>query len=441
VRTYRGVVPGGAAGAVSYSLGVGEVRADGDARQAYVVGDTGPPAWAADAIVYQAWVDRFSPVDGSGPADRYGGTFAGLCERLDHIERLGANTVWLNPIHPSSAYHGYEVTDYLDVDPGLGTLDDFDGLVAELHSRGLRLVLDFVASHVSDRHPAFAAALADERNAHVPWFRFDRWPDDYRTFFDVPTMPRLNHDNAEVRSHLADAIRFWLARGVDGFRLDYAGGASYELWAELRVAAREANPDCWLFGEVIDTPAAQLAYEGLLDGCLDVELALALRDAFGYRTRTGAELGAFLDAHEAAFPSSFTRPSFLDNHDLDRMLWVTGGEPRPLRAAALCQFTLRGPPVVYYGTEVGLGQRESIKVGGDRHARLPMPWDDVQNRELLAFYTDLIALRKELPDAPRENLFAEGSRLAYSRGQLVVELDLASGSGLVRDGADVLLRA
>lgn len=440
VRRYRTVLPGRPAGVVPYTLGVGDTYADGGIRQAYVVGDAGAPAWAADAIVYQAWVDRFWPVHGSGPADRYGGTFAGLLERLDHVQSLGVDTLWLNPIHPSSAYHGYEVMDYFAVDAGLGSLDDFDRLVSELHERRIRLVLDFVPSHVSDRHEAFVAARGDAASGYVPWFRFDRWPDDYRTFFGVPTMPQLNHDEPAVREHLVDAACFWLARGVDGLRLDYAGGASFELWAELRAAAREQSPECWLFGEVVDTPAAQLAYEGLFDGCLDFQLALELRRAFGYRTRSGEQLAAFLDAHETAFPPAFTRPSFLDNHDLDRMLWIAGAEAHRVKAAAVCQFTLAGPPIVYYGTEVGLSQEHGIKDAGDRHARLPMLWGDEQDLELLAFYRELTALRRELPHEPRETLRADGSRLAYARGAVVVELDVEAGSAVVRDGADTLLR-
>jgi cyclomaltodextrinase / maltogenic alpha-amylase / neopullulanase len=441
VRRYRTVIPGRPAGVVRYVLAVGDVLADGGKRQAYVVGDSGPPAWAADAIVYQVWADRFWPVNGSGPADRYGGTFAGLLERLDHVAALGADTVWLNPIHPSSAYHGYEVTDYFAVDPGLGTLDDFDRLVAEAHRRGLRLVLDFVPSHVSDRHPAFTAARSDATSPYASWFRFDRWPDDYRTFFGVPTMPQLNHDDDGVRRHLVDAALFWLALGVDGLRLDYAAGASYELWAELRAAARARHPECWLFGEVVDTPAAQLAYDGLVDGCLDFQLTQALRATFGYRDWSAAQLGGFLDAHEPAFPPAFSRPSFLDNHDLDRILWIAEGDTRRLRAAALVQFTLAGPPIVYYGTEVGLSQTESIKDAGDRHARLPMLWNADQDRELLAFYGELSALRRTLPAEPRVTTAAEGDRLAYARGRVVVEIDVGAASAVARDGADVLLRA
>lgn len=457
VRSYRAVLPGRAAGVVRYSLGVGDVLADGAIRQAYVVGQDGPPAWAAEAVVYQAWVDRFWSGDGTvwpragvGPSDHYGGTLAGLRERLDHVETLGSNTLWLNPIYSGSAYHGYEVTDFQAVNPELGSLDDFDRLVAEAHGRGIRIVLDFVPSHVSHLHPTFVAARGDERSPYASWYRFDRWPDDYRTFFGVKTMPQLNHDEPAVRRHLVDAACFWLDRRVDGFRLDYARGASFELWAELRVAARSRSPECWLFGEVVDTPAVQLEYEGLLDGCLDFQLAQTLRGAFGYRDVNGVELSAFLDAHEAAFPPNFSRPSFLDNHDMNRIRWIAGGDSARVRAAALCQFTLAGPPIVYYGTEIGLTQEHGIKdreLGGDdRRARLPMLWGEGEGVDAgtLAFYGDLAALRREraeLREAPRETIASSESSLAYARGPLVVEIDLAAGSAEIREGRETLLRA
>jgi cyclomaltodextrinase len=454
VRRFRTVLPGRRAGVVPYRLGVGAVLADGGASQALVVGEPGPPGWASDAVVYQIWVDRFWSGDagawpraGVGPADNYGGTIAGLTERLDHVFELGANTVWLNPIYPSTAYHGYEVLDFQAVEPRLGSLADFDRLVDALHRRGARIVLDFVPSHVSHRHPAFVAAQSDRSSPFTAWFRFGGWPDDYRTFFGVPTMPQLNHDEPAVRAHLVEAARFWLARGVDGFRLDHAHGSSIELWAEFRAAARAAKPDCWLFGEVVETPQTQLEYEGLLDGCLDFELAQALRGTFGYRDRDGAAFARFLDAHEAAFPSDFSRPSFVDNHDMNRLLWIAGGDTRRLKLAALCQFTLGGPPVVYYGTEVGLSQQRAIKEvgagGDDRHARLPMLWGDDRDEDLFAFFRDLSSLRGERADLRsglRQTVDVRATSLTYARGDLVVELDLSAATGSVRDGRECLIR-
>jgi glycosidase len=138
----------------------------------------------------------------------------------------------------------------------------------------------------------------------------------------------------------------------------------------------------------------------------------------------------------------FSRPSFLDNHDMNRFLWSAGGDVARLKLAALCQFTLAGPPIVYYGTEVGLSQDQDIRAGGfggDRHARLPMLWGADQDSELFAFYRSLVELRRTLGDAPRRTLQSDASRFAYERGDVVVSFDLESLTGSVtRDGVSLL---
>jgi len=444
VRRFRGELPGGGAGTVvRYRIGAGEVAADGGATHAYYVDDDPPPAWARDAIVYQVFVDRFFstgdwPPRGTGPAERYGGTLAGVTARLDHVAELGANVLWLSPIFPSPSYHGYDATDLFSIEPRLGTLENFDRLVAEAHGRGIRILLDFVPNHWSRLHPTFLEASLDRTSAYAGWYSFKRWPDSYESFFGVPDLPRINHANAEARRHVLEAARFWLDRGVDGYRVDYALGPDEDFWADFRAATRGA----WTFGEVVETPETQLGYEGLLDGCLDFGLLEALRAAFAYGSWDGARLAAFLDAHEAYFPPGFSRPSFLDNHDMNRFLWSAGGDVRRLRLAALCQFTLAGPPIVYYGTEVGLSQQGDVRTarwGGDRHARLPMLWGDDQDADLLDFYRALARLRRALPDEPRRTLHADADMLVYSRGEVVVTLDLAALSGSVtRDGAPLL---
>jgi glycosidase len=455
VRRYRGQLPGRPHGSVvAYRLGVGGEEADGGIRHAYAVLETRPVAWAADAIVYQVWVDRFWsgsdtqwPSDGSAPADRYGGTLGGLRERLDYISELGANTIWLNPIYPSGSYHGYDVTDYFGVDPNIGTLDEFDALVADVHGRGMRLVLDFVASHVSNAHPTFLAAQTERRSTYADWYRFAEWPGAYDTFFGVETMPSLNHEHEPVREHLVGAASFWVERGVDGLRLDYALGPSPQFWAELRVAVKSRFPDCWLFGEVVETPETQLQYEGLLDGCLDFALVEALRSTFAYGSTSLVEFAAFLEAHELSFPPAWSRPAFLDNHDLNRFLFAAGGERRRLILAALCLFTLPGPPLLYYGTEAGLSQSYGVKDttvwGGDRHARLPMPWGDDQDTDLVRVFRALAQLRASEPALRREStrvLDADESTLRYARGPLIVTLDASSGSGWVSDGGRDVFR-
>lgn len=133
------------------------------------------------------------------------------------------------------------------------------------------------------------------------------------------------------------------------------------------------------------------------------------------------QFAEFLDRHEAYFPPTFTRPSFLDNHDMNRFLWVARGDIRKLKLAALCQFTLTGAPVIYYGTEVGLSQQNDVMQNGfaiHEEARLPMLWGEQQDRDLFSFYKELIALRKSHPalrSGTRKTLHADEKIFAYRR--------------------------
>jgi len=316
VRRFQGTIPGRPAGSVvRYRLGVGDRVADGGALHAYAVDEAETPAWARDAVVYHVFVDRFWnhdgpwPEKGTGPAERYGGTLEGLRQKLDHVSALGANVVWLSPIHPSPTYHGYDATDLFDVSPTLGTLADFDRLVADAHGRGIRVLLDFVPNHWSRQHPTFVAATEDRESPYVDWYRFKRWPSSYESFFGHKPMPRINYANGDARKHVLDAVRFWLDRGADGYRVDFALGPDEEFWPEFR----QVTEGSWTFGEVVETPATQLSFEGFMDGCLDFGLLEALRATFAHDVWSAARFAAFLDAHEAFFPGGFSRPSFIDN--------------------------------------------------------------------------------------------------------------------------------
>ena len=169
VRRFRGTIPAHPAGAVvRYRLGLGDEPADDGQTHAYVVDEADAPGWARDAVVYHVFVDRFFsgdeatwPARGAGPAEEYGGTLEGLRQKLDHVSELGATALWLSPIHPSPSYHRYDATDLFAVAPQLGTLDDFDRLVADAHARGIRLLLDFVPNHWSREHPTFVEATRD----------------------------------------------------------------------------------------------------------------------------------------------------------------------------------------------------------------------------------------------------------------------------------------
>lgn len=425
-----------------YTGGGGHILADSGTTFCFIVDDDPPPAWAREAVIYQIFLDRFHPGNGNSwrpvrsPAEFYGGTLRGVTEKMDYLADLGVNCLWLSPCFPSPSHHGYDATDLFTIEPRLGTIDDLKTLVAEAHRHGIRVLLDFVANHVSNQHPVFQSARSDPKSPYREWFIWEKWPDVYDTFFGVKELPEINLAHPAARQHVIEAAAFWVSEcDVDGYRLDYAYGPEHDFWIDFRKAVRAAKPDCWLFGEVVETAELQRSFEGRLDGALDFLLLQALRGAFAFGSWDVARLDAFLTAHEAYFPENFSRPSFLDNHDMNRFLWVTDGNTAKLRLAALCQFTLAGAPIIYYGTEVGLSQARDTRQNGLgilEEARLPMLWNEAQDRGLLNYYRKLIHLRRKHPAlwrGRRQTLHvnAEAGTYAYAREdgneELVVALN------------------
>lgn len=444
LRKFTATLPGQPDGTiVRYCLSLqdytrGEIYADQGAVSAFYTANDPTPSWASAAVVYHIFVDRFNPGSGhvwespAHPSGFYGGRIRGITEKLDYLQDAGFNTLWLSPIFPSPSHHGYDATDLYSVEPRLGSTADLKELLDACHARGMRVLLDFVPNHWSDEHPAFRSALKDENSPYRDWFTFTHWPDEYNTFFGVKNLPQVNLQNPAAREHMLGAALHWLNLGVDGFRLDYALGPAQEFWADFRKQTRAANPECWTFGEVIDPPTDQLAFEGLLDGCLDFNLLEAMRQTFAYGTWDVPHFASFLERHEAFFPAGFSRPSFLDNHDMNRFLWSVKGDTQKLKLAALCQFSLAGAPIVYYGTEVGLSQERDIRqgeLGVFEESRLPMLWGAQQNSELLAFYQDLISLRKACPDLSsheRTTLYADDQLLVYRKKSALVVLNIGT---------------
>ena len=293
---------------------------------------------------------------------------------MDYLHDLGINCLWLTPIFASPSHHGYDPTDYCAIEPRLGSEADFRALVDAAHQRGMRILLDFVANHVSRQHPAFVAAQQDPRSPYRDWFFFREYPDRYESFYDVPDQPIVNTDHPAVREYLIGAAQHWLHMGCDGFRLDHAQGATHAFWSAFRAASREVKSDAATFGEITETPAVMRSFAGRMDGALDFHLLELLRGFFAYSSITASQFDRALHDHYAYFGSALALPSFLDNHDMNRFLWSVGGDTRRLKLAALCQFTLPHPPVVYYGTEVGLSQRQAV--GRLEEARLPMPGEE-----------------------------------------------------------------
>ena len=386
----------------------------------FIVDDLAIPHWLRTAIIYQIFVDRFAPDPDRSFADEtdlssfFGGTLRGIISRLDYLRDLGVTCLWLTPICPAPSHHGYDPTDYYSIEPRLGSEADFRALVEAAHRHDIRIVLDFVANHVSRRHPAFVSAQQDAASPYRAWFFFRRYPDEYESFYDLPDLPIVNTDQPAARDYLIGAAQHWLNLGCDGFRLDHAQGATHAFWSAFRAATRAVKADAAIFGEITDTPELMRSFVGRMDGVLDFHLLELLRGFFAFQSITVSQFDRALRQHFAYFDGALVLPSFLDNHDMNRFLWSAGGDTRRLKLAALCQFTLPQPPIIYYGTEVGLSQRQAV--GRLEEARLPMLWGTAQDNALLAFYRELIALRRqtiEVWSLPRETVLIDDARRLF----------------------------
>lgn len=409
---WQGQIPGQPEGThVRYvieggSLWSNEPRIDGtsEARTTYgyTVDRFQPPAWAHEAVVYQVLVDRFAPAPDRWlePAEMetfIGGALRGVIDALDYIARLHVDALWLTPIFRAGSYHGYDTIDYFEIEPRFGTKADLAELVEKAHSRGLRVILDFVANHSSDQFPLFQQALADPASPARQLYDFSpAYQHGYRCFFTAANMPQFDHDHPEARRYLLDAARYWLREfGVDGYRLDYAAGPSHDFWSAFGAACKETTPHCWIFGEVTQGSDSLRTYSGRLDGCLDFGFTRQVRllCAAPALLIPVSGFAAAVQRTQRYFPASFTRPAFIDNHDMNRFLWAAGNDKQLLRMAAALLLGFGGTPILYYGTEVGLSQPRA-KGHYREEARHPMLWGDSQDAALLAHFRRLIAFRR-----------------------------------------------
>lgn len=389
---------------------------------AYHVDHRQPPAWLSDAIVYHIFVDRFASArDQPTPAALgnltafYGGAIRGITDKLDYLADLGVNCLLLSPVMESPTYHGYNPSSYHQVSPRYGTNDDLRALITAAHARGMRVLLDFVANHTSDEHPAFIEARSAASAPTRQWYSFaPTYRSGYLSYYDVSAMPVLRTDAEPVRRYLIDAARFWLTEfGADGLRLDNVSGPTHAFWTMFQEGVKAADPQALTLGEVSGEMEDIAAYAGRLDACMDFPLVRRIRQVFAQRAAPLAELLAMLAPHEAVFPPSMAPARLLDNHDMHRFLWLAENDTRRLKLALTFLLAIPGIPVIYYGTEVGLSQRGGPP-GQDAYAREPMLWGAEQQADVLAHTRWLIHQR-----AARESL-RHGK---LERVQLSVEAD------------------
>lgn len=356
------------------------------------------PDWAEDAIIYQIFVDRFYPGDGrewvqtTNLGELCGGTLWGVRDKLDYLKDLGVTCLWISPPWASPSFHGYDVMDYDYVDAKIGGNAALTAVVEGAHQRDMRVLLDLVPNHLSNEHPFFVEALNDPTSPYRDWFFFDdRVINGYKGFFQVETMPRINLNHPGARDWMvANAVKWVREYDIDGYRIDVIDGAGPNFWNYLRKALRDAKADVLTFGELIDVPQRMRIYAGRVDGILDFPLNEAIRHTYAQDGMTENQFETFVALNDAFYPQNFLRPTFLDNHDMNRFLFLAGNDTEKVKRAATRQMQLRKPAIIYNGTEVGVPQSISLDDGGFHVVREVMRWGDEQDKDLLAFYRNLL---------------------------------------------------
>ncbi len=407
--------------------------------------------WWRDGVIYQVYPRSFQDSGANGVGD-----LQGITARLDYLAGLGVDAVWVSPIYPSPmADFGYDVADYVGVDPLFGTMADFDALLAGCHARGLKLILDFVPNHTSDRHPWFVESKSSRIGAKRDWYlwrdgaadgglpnnwqsnfggpawTWDRTAGQYYMHSFLPQQPDLNWRNPAVREAMYGAMRFWLDKGVDGFRMDVlwllikdelfrsnpvdANGNQEQIYnadrPETLEIVREMRElmdgygDRVLIGEIYLPLKELVAYYGASPAQADAGAQPQLVDAapklegaqmpfnfhlilMGWKAEAIAE---FIQRYEAALPAGAWPNWVLGNHDQKRLATRIGAAQA--RVAAVMLLTLRGTPTMYYGDELGMpdariaadevqdpAELRQPGLGRGRDAeRSPMLWENKEN--------------------------------------------------------------
>ncbi len=387
--------------------------------------------WWKRAIIYEIYPRSFQDSDGDGIGD-----LNGILKRLDYLVHLGVDAIWIAPIYPSPmADFGYDVADYCGIDPLFGTMEDFDRLLEEVHSRGLKMILDFVPNHTSDQHPWFLESRSSRSNPKRDWYLWRDKPNNWLSNFGgsgwewdettgqyyyhsfLKQQPDLNWRNPAVKAAMFDALRFWLKRGVDGFRVDvmwlmikddqyrdnppnpgYHPGqpSSYrllplynsnrpevhEIVAEMRAVIDE-YPERVLIGEIYLPVQQLMTYYGkdLKGANLPFNFQL-LRTAW-----TAEAIAQIISDYDNALPSGAWPNWVLGNHDNTRVATRIG--TLQAAVAAMLLLTLPGTLTIYYGEEIGMTDvsippedvhdpaeknEPGVSQGRDPE-RTPMPWD------------------------------------------------------------------
>jgi len=352
--------------------------------------------WWDQAVFYEIFVRSFYDSNGDGIGD-----FNGITQKLDYLENLGVNALWLMPIHPSPSYHGYDVINYYNVNPDYGTFTDFQNLITEAHRRNMHVIIDLVLNHTSNRNPWFVNANSGPQSPYRNWYIWSDTDPDYLGplgrawhpglkgyYYGIfnAGMPDLNYTNPAVTAEMERVARFWLDNiGVDGFRIDAVkylieegqkqeNTQSTHLWLKGFYTSYKADEaEAYTVGEVYSAGAfiAKTYTGNQMDEIFSFELA------GGFVNSTLGEANTSVNsAIQFSLKDMPDGPyaTFLTNHDQNRVMSVLNGSVEKAKVAAALLLTAPGTPFIYYGEEIGMEGEKP-----DENIRTPMQWSSGVN--------------------------------------------------------------
>lgn len=388
-----------------------------------------PPAWTQGQVIYQIFPDRFAKgelppdvrprvaknVHGRKPLylkwddppelppkgrDFHGGNLRGIIEKLDYLQDLGVECVYLTPIFESPTNHRYDTMDYYAIDPMLGTEAELIELVEKVHQRGMRIILDGVFNHCSHDSKYFnmagwygenEGAYRSQESPYYRWFEFSGWPKKYTGWVGVKSMPEFvecpEHEEYFLGSE--GVSTYWLKRaGMDGWRTDVTPWMSEEFWRRFRRSARAANPEAYLVAEEWND-ASHYFVGDTFDATMNYRFSWALRGFFALDVLTVVEFEDRLAnwLRDTPAPFQLSQMNLIDSHDTARALTMCGGDKRRFKQMIAFLLAYIGSPMICYGDEVGLE--------GDfaESARQSFKWEG-GDAELQAYYRRVLSFRK-----------------------------------------------
>jgi glycosidase len=366
------------------------------------------PDWVIDTIFYQIFPDRFCNGDKSNdpinieqwgnPPTRenfFGGDLQGIRNKLDYLQDLGINGIYLNPIFKARTNHKYDTEDYFKVDPSFGNNELFNNLVLEIHKRKMHIILDGVFNHCGEQFKQFKNVKKyRQKSPYSRWFNICSYPIvenpiNYYSCGGCSYLPKLNNDNPTVRNYIYRIARYWLKQAaIDGWRLDCAQKIPKAFWQVFRDKVKKVNSQSYLVGEIWHEPVTWLQGD-TFDGVTNFLLRELIINYFSKD---------ILDAEDFSYEissllqrlgnASYSMLNLLGCHDTKRIYTVFDGEINRLLIAIVFLFTFIGTPLIYYGDEIGM-------VGGeDPDCRRTMVWDEsLWNMNINNIYRKMIKIR------------------------------------------------